>query len=86
MPSSLALFVVQRLRRLLVAQAPADLAGGLDLVVLGALLACHWERGPAALVGGRAACYLPRMLAASLRALTLTEDGRGWFDLRRRSA
>lgn len=51
LPTALTPLAVPRLRRLLAAQVPADLADWLDLVALGTLLAFHWQLGPTALAG-----------------------------------
>ena len=57
--STLALLQEPRLRRLLVAQVPADLADWLDFVALGALVAFHWHLGAAALAAVTLALGLP---------------------------
>src|SRR5687768_10041091 len=59
LPSALAPLEVPRLRRLLAAQVPADLADWLDLVALGTLLAFHWQLGPTALAALMVAIALP---------------------------
>ena len=57
--STLALLQEPRLRRLLVAQVPADLADWLDFVALGALVAFHWHLGAPALAAVTLALGLP---------------------------
>ncbi len=59
LPSALTPLAVPRLRRLLAAQMPADLADWLDLVALGTLLAFHWQLGPTALAALMVAIALP---------------------------
>jgi MFS family permease len=61
-PAALAPLRVRVLRRLLLAQLPADLADWLDLVALGALLAFHWERGPAALAALTLSLSIPYVI------------------------
>ena len=57
--STLALLQEPRLRRLLIAQVPADLADWLDFVALGALVAFHWHLGAPALAAVTLALGLP---------------------------
>lgn len=59
LPTALKPLAVPRLRRLLAAQVPADLADWLDLVALGTLLAFHWQLGATALAGLTLAMTLP---------------------------
>ncbi len=59
LPPVLAPLAVPRLRRLLAAQIPADLADWLDLVALGTLLAYSWQEGPTALAFLMLAIGLP---------------------------
>jgi predicted MFS family arabinose efflux permease len=62
LPAALAPLRVRTLRRLLFAQLPADLADWLDMVALGALLAFHWERGPAALAALSLSLSIPYVI------------------------
>jgi MFS family permease len=58
-PLALSPLAVPRLRRLLFAQVPADLADWLDFVALATLLAFQWQLGPGALAGLIVAYALP---------------------------
>ncbi len=62
LPASLSPLAVPRLRRVLLAQIPADLADWLDFVALASLLAFHWNLGPSALAGLTLALALPYVL------------------------
>jgi MFS family permease len=66
LPTALIPLAVPRLRRLLAAQVPADLADWLDLVALGTLLAFHWQLGPTALAGLTLAITLPYVILGPL--------------------
>lgn len=66
LPTALSPLAIQGLRRLLIAQVPADLADWLDFVALAALLAFHWNLGPAALAGLSLALALPYVVLAPL--------------------
>src|SRR5215207_3830624 len=64
--STLALMRDPRLRRLLIAQVPADLADWLDFVALGALVAFHWHLGAPALAAVTLALGLPYVVLIPL--------------------
>ncbi|MBA8900867.1 MFS transporter [Phyllobacterium sp. P30BS-XVII] len=66
LPTALSPLAVPRLRRLFIAQVPADLADWLDFVALAALLTFHWNLGPAALASLTLALALPYVVLAPL--------------------
>lgn len=64
LPASFAPLTAPRLRRLLVAQVPSDLADWLDFVALSALVAFQWQLGPTAVACLTLALALPYVVLA----------------------
>ncbi|WP_281412988.1 MFS transporter [Rhizobium sp. BK312] len=63
-PDSLAPLTVPKLRRLLLAQIPSDLADWLDFVALNALVAFQWQLGPIGVASLTLALALPYVVLA----------------------
>ncbi|MFK0167004.1 MFS transporter [Rhizobium sp. NPDC090279] len=64
LPVSLTPLATPRLRRLLAAQVPSDLADWLDFVALSALVAFQWQLGPGAVASLTLALALPYVVLA----------------------
>ncbi|NRP89052.1 putative multidrug resistance protein MdtD [Ensifer adhaerens] len=64
LPDSLSPLTVPKLRRLLFAQIPSDLADWLDFVALSALVAFQWQLGPVAVASLTLALALPYVVLA----------------------